>query len=180
LPPTTSTSFLLRRCLSQETRTRIDSLVKARPLVVFMKGSPEMPQCGFSRATVQVLAAEGVERDTYDAHDVLADQEIRNGVKEYRCAPGSLASVTIPSLSSFRRPASGPPSPRSTSTANSSAAAISCSRCTRTASSQRSARSPGLFLRLGARLNDSTQILEEKKITTPGARAKFEQDVLNS
>lgn len=58
----------------------IDKLVKKTKVVVFMKGVPEEPRCGFSNAVVQILRMHGV---TYDAHDVLKDESIRNGVKVY-------------------------------------------------------------------------------------------------
>uniref|UniRef100_A0A1B6C694 Glutaredoxin-related protein 5, mitochondrial n=1 Tax=Clastoptera arizonana TaxID=38151 RepID=A0A1B6C694_9HEMI len=57
-----------------------DKLVKNNKVVVFMKGVPEEPRCGFSNAVVQILRMHGV---TYDSHDVLKDDAIRNGVKTY-------------------------------------------------------------------------------------------------
>lgn len=53
-------------------------LVKNNKVVVFMKGVPEQPQCGFSNAVVQILRMHGVQ---YDAHNVLADEAIRQGTK---------------------------------------------------------------------------------------------------
>jgi monothiol glutaredoxin len=50
-------------------------LQKAK-VVVFMKGVPEEPRCGFSNAVVQVFRMHGVK---YDAHDVLSDEELRQG-----------------------------------------------------------------------------------------------------
>ncbi|RZF47745.1 hypothetical protein LSTR_LSTR006009 [Laodelphax striatellus] len=58
----------------------IDKLVKNNKVVLFMKGVPEEPRCGFSNAVVQILRMHNVK---YDAHDVLKDDSIRNGVKEY-------------------------------------------------------------------------------------------------
>jgi len=55
----------------------IDKLVKKNKVVVFMKGNPEQPRCGFSNAVVQILRMHGV---TYDAHDVLQRDDIRNGI----------------------------------------------------------------------------------------------------
>ena len=54
-----------------------------------MKGSPEEPQCGFSKAVVQILRMHGVK---YDAHNVLDDEELRSGVKEFSDWP------TIPQI----------------------------------------------------------------------------------
>ncbi|MBE9093836.1 Grx4 family monothiol glutaredoxin [Tychonema sp. LEGE 07203] len=59
---------------------RIDDLVKQNKIMVFMKGNKLMPQCGFSNTVVQILNNLGVP---YETVDVLADQEIRQGVKEY-------------------------------------------------------------------------------------------------
>ena len=58
-----------------------DGLVNANKVVVFMKGDPSAPRCGFSNAVVQVLRMHGV--DNYDSHDVLSDQELRQGIKDY-------------------------------------------------------------------------------------------------
>lgn len=69
---------------------RIDALVKSKDVVLFMKGTPQFPQCGFSGRAVQVLKACGVT--DFAAVDVLADDEIRQGVKSYADWP------TIPQL----------------------------------------------------------------------------------
>jgi len=45
-----------------------------------MKGTPETPQCGFSRASVQILGLQGVDPSKFVAFNVLEDQELRNGV----------------------------------------------------------------------------------------------------
>ncbi|MEJ0027440.1 MAG: Grx4 family monothiol glutaredoxin [Rhizomicrobium sp.] len=70
-------------------RQRIDAEVKANPVVLFMKGTPVFPQCGFSAATVQILSHLGVK---FKAIDVLKDPEIRQGIKDYSDWP------TIPQL----------------------------------------------------------------------------------
>jgi monothiol glutaredoxin len=59
---------------------QIDSLIKDNKIMVFMKGNKMMPQCGFSNQVVQILNILGVP---YETVDVLADPEIRQGVKEY-------------------------------------------------------------------------------------------------
>lgn len=50
---------------------------------MFMKGDPQMPQCGFSRAAVQVLEIHGVPPEKLKTYDVLADSELRSGIKEF-------------------------------------------------------------------------------------------------
>ena len=69
---------------------KIHAQVNANAVVLYMKGTPQFPQCGFSGATVQMLQACGV-RD-FAAVDVLADPEIRTGIKAYANWP------TIPQL----------------------------------------------------------------------------------
>ena len=59
------------------TKEHIDSLVKNKKVVVFMKGTPDLPRCGFSDAVVKILNFHGV--DQYDAHNVLEDEELRQG-----------------------------------------------------------------------------------------------------
>jgi monothiol glutaredoxin len=68
---------------------RIDALVKANDVVLFMKGSALFPQCGFSSRAVAILDHLGVPYETFD---VLQDQEVRNGIKDYSEWP------TIPQL----------------------------------------------------------------------------------
>lgn len=68
----------------------IRNQVTANPVVLFMKGSPKFPQCGFSGLAVQILQACGVK--DLVAIDVLADPAIRDGIKQYANWP------TIPQL----------------------------------------------------------------------------------
>ncbi|MEN9217267.1 MAG: Grx4 family monothiol glutaredoxin [Gloeomargarita sp. HHBFW_bins_162] len=63
-----------------ETKARIESLIKENKIMVFMKGTKLMPQCGFSNNVVQILNAVGA---VYETFDVLSDYEIRQGIKEY-------------------------------------------------------------------------------------------------
>ena len=72
-----------------EAKGRIDALVKANDVVLFMKGTPLFPQCGFSSRAIAILDHLGVE---YATVDVLQDQGIRQGIKEYSDWP------TIPQL----------------------------------------------------------------------------------
>ncbi len=66
--------------MTPELKQRIDSLVQKNKIMVFMKGNKLMPQCGFSNNVVQIINTLGVPFETFD---VLADQEIRQGIKEY-------------------------------------------------------------------------------------------------
>ena len=72
------------------TQDTIKEQVTSNKVVLYMKGSPDFPQCGFSARAVQVLHACGV--DEFFTVDVLQDAEIRQGIKEYANWP------TIPQL----------------------------------------------------------------------------------
>ncbi|GAA5839646.1 hypothetical protein JCM3766R1_000927 [Sporobolomyces carnicolor] len=76
-----------RRQLSDEARKKIDDVVKENPLVLFMKGTPDLPQCGFSRAVCQILEVQGVAPEKIVAFNCLEDQELREGIKEYSSWP---------------------------------------------------------------------------------------------
>ena len=69
--------------------TRIQNEIKDTEVVLFMKGSPVMPQCGFSAAVVQVLSHLGIK---FKGVDVLQDADLRQGIKEFSNWP------TIPQL----------------------------------------------------------------------------------
>lgn len=75
--------------MSPETKAKIDSLIEQNKILVFMKGTKLMPQCGFSNNVVQILNMLGTP---YETIDVLADAEIRQGIKEYSSWP------TIPQI----------------------------------------------------------------------------------
>ena len=75
--------------MDSTTHDRIRQQVIDNPVVLFMKGTPVFPQCGFSAAVVQILTHLGVK---FKGVDVLADPEIRQGVKEFSSWP------TIPQL----------------------------------------------------------------------------------
>jgi len=68
---------------------RIKDAVDTNNVLLFMKGTPDFPQCGFSSKAVQILQACGVE---FAAVNVLADDEVRQGIKDYSAWP------TIPQL----------------------------------------------------------------------------------
>ena len=75
--------------LEDETRSKIESLINSNDVVLFMKGNRQMPQCGFSSRVVQIL--DGLIPD-YDTLDVLANPDIRDGIKLYSSWP------TVPQL----------------------------------------------------------------------------------
>jgi monothiol glutaredoxin len=68
---------------------RIQSDIDTNPVVLYMKGTPVFPQCGFSAQVVQVLSMVGVK---FKAFDVLADDRLRQGIKEFSNWP------TVPQL----------------------------------------------------------------------------------
>jgi glutaredoxin-related protein len=73
------------RWLSSEARAALDSAVRSTPVVLFMKGNLAQPQCGFSRAAVQVLEMHDVPQAQIRTFDVLQDQQLRADIKEYSC-----------------------------------------------------------------------------------------------
>ncbi|NTS65079.1 Grx4 family monothiol glutaredoxin [Sphingomonas sp. HHU CXW] len=75
--------------MTDDTNARIDAVVKNNPVVLFMKGTPLFPQCGFSSRAIAILERLGVE---FESVDVLQDQGIRQGIKAYSEWP------TIPQL----------------------------------------------------------------------------------
>jgi monothiol glutaredoxin len=66
--------------MSDDIRTRIEGLIQKNKVVLFMKGTKQFPACGFSNAVVQILKQEGVDFETFN---ILADPEIRQGLKNY-------------------------------------------------------------------------------------------------
>jgi monothiol glutaredoxin len=66
--------------MSEKTSDRIKGIVEGSDIVLFMKGVPAAPQCGFSAAVVKILDGFGVK---YDTVNVLADPFIREGLKDY-------------------------------------------------------------------------------------------------
>lgn len=75
--------------MTDDVQARIDGLVKSNDIVLFMKGSPLFPQCGFSSRAIAILNHLGAE---FESVDVLQDQGIRQGIKAYSDWP------TIPQL----------------------------------------------------------------------------------
>ena len=75
--------------MEENTKEKIKDIIKDNEVLLFMKGTPVMPQCGFSAAVVGVLTHMGVK---FNSINVLEDAEIREGIKEYSDWP------TIPQL----------------------------------------------------------------------------------
>jgi monothiol glutaredoxin len=70
--------------MAEDTKTRIEGLVHGAKVMLFMKGTKMMPACGFSNTVVQILKREGVPFDTFN---ILADPDVRQGLKEYSSWP---------------------------------------------------------------------------------------------
>ena len=66
--------------MAEDIRARIDGLVHSSSVMLFMKGTKQFPACGFSNAVVQILKKEGVAFETFN---ILADAEVRQGLKDY-------------------------------------------------------------------------------------------------
>jgi monothiol glutaredoxin len=79
----------MRKEMMTDATTRIDEIVRSNDVVLFMKGTPLFPQCGFSSRAIAILDHLGVG---YETVDVLQDPEIRQGIKGYSDWP------TIPQL----------------------------------------------------------------------------------
>jgi len=75
--------------MDAETKSRIQGTIESHDVVLFMKGTPAQPRCGFSATVVQILDSTGVP---YASVDVLSDPAIRDGIKEFSDWP------TIPQL----------------------------------------------------------------------------------
>ncbi len=75
-----------------DTQQRIDTLVKGNEIVLFMKGNASFPMCGFSGRAIQILKACGVDTKGVTTVNVLEDDAIRQGIKDYSQWP------TIPQL----------------------------------------------------------------------------------
>lgn len=75
--------------MTDDVKKRIEDTIKTNRIVLFMKGTPDFPQCGFSAATVECLSRTGA---AFHAINVLDDWDIREGIKEYSKWP------TVPQL----------------------------------------------------------------------------------
>ena len=70
--------------MNDQLKQRIEQTIAKDRVMLFMKGSPQMPQCGFSAAVVGVLKEVGAQ---YGSYNILADPELREGLKEYSSWP---------------------------------------------------------------------------------------------
>jgi len=70
--------------VTEDLRKRIADTIARGRVMLFMKGNPAMPQCGFSAAVVGILKQTGVP---FESYNILADQELRDGLKEYSSWP---------------------------------------------------------------------------------------------
>ncbi len=75
--------------MSNPTQEKITQQINSNPILIYMKGSPQFPQCGFSAAVVEVFNRLGAP---YETVDVLSDPEIREGIKTFSNWP------TIPQI----------------------------------------------------------------------------------
>ncbi len=75
--------------MADDVKAKIDEKVKKNKIMLYMKGTPDFPQCGFSAHTVEILKSYGYP---FETEDVLADQEVREGIKRYSNWP------TIPQI----------------------------------------------------------------------------------
>ncbi|GFQ97721.1 glutaredoxin-related protein 5, mitochondrial [Trichonephila clavata] len=75
-----SVFLITNRFFCSPMNDKLSDLVKKSKVVVFMKGVPEQPRCGFSNAVVQILNMHGVK---YDSYNVLDDEQLRQGIKEF-------------------------------------------------------------------------------------------------
>ena len=66
--------------LTEQLKQQIENDIKTNKVVIFMKGTPEQPMCGFSMRTAEILKSYGLPLKAYN---VLASEEIRQGIKEY-------------------------------------------------------------------------------------------------
>ena len=70
--------------MTEDLRKRIADTIARGHVMLFMKGNPAMPQCGFSAAVVSILKQAGV---AFESYNILADPELREGLKEYSSWP---------------------------------------------------------------------------------------------
>lgn len=86
-PPAAAPEPLSSENHAQELNKRLAELVKAAPVMLFMKGTPSSPQCGFSRTLVGILREKGVR---YGFFNILADEEVRQGLKDFSYVESSM------------------------------------------------------------------------------------------
>jgi len=69
-----------QKCTGDDLNTRLEKLTKQAAVMVFMKGSPDEPRCGFSRTLIGILNSTGV---AYQTFDILSDEDVRQGLKAF-------------------------------------------------------------------------------------------------
>ena len=75
-----STSSKLRCEAKSDVQKKIDAMINESSVVVFMKGVPAQPRCGFSNAVCQIMRMHDVP---FVGHDILSEEEVRNGIKSF-------------------------------------------------------------------------------------------------
>ncbi len=70
--------------MNEELKNRLDSLINKHPVMLFMKGSPEAPECWFSAKACQILIDEWIY---FESFDIYKDEEVRQGLKQYKSWP---------------------------------------------------------------------------------------------
>ena len=78
------------------TKDKISNLIEENKILLFMKGNPKFPQCGFSSLACQILDASGAN---YETVDVLQDQDVREGIKPIQTGQQFHNFISIKSLS---------------------------------------------------------------------------------
>ena len=78
--PFTVTSIPTSATEKTDLNERLKQLVNKAPLVLFMKGSPDAPRCGFSRQLIDIVNETGIKYETFD---ILTDEEVRQGLKTF-------------------------------------------------------------------------------------------------
>ncbi|KAM0683190.1 glutaredoxin [Mitosporidium daphniae] len=74
---------LKEHILHRDMLHKIDTLVKKSPIMLFIKGSPDAPRCGFTRKLLGLLSEFGISSDIYGYFDILSDEAVRQGLKIY-------------------------------------------------------------------------------------------------
>lgn len=75
--------------MDEETKKKIEAMIASKKVFLFMKGTPDAPECGFSMKVTQILRELNAD---FGSYNILEDEEIRQGIKEYANWP------TIPQL----------------------------------------------------------------------------------
>lgn len=70
--------------MTPELQKKLDDLIHQYKVMLFMKGSPDMPMCGFSAQAVEMLIDNGIY---FESFDIYSDEEVRQGLKEYKDWP---------------------------------------------------------------------------------------------